>query len=363
MPLPASLPSARRLIRVAAVLVPVGVGANVAFSLLTTDRELLDALWHLPALPFVATVALSAVPWITQSLRIVIWTGFVGCGLSFPQALKVYAGGVLGSAVTPTAVGGGSIRWALATRAGVPVGTAASLLSVEGVEDTLFFLLALPAAMYLSSASEGDAIRRLSSEYVFEPSSPTAAALAVLVALGVAVYLASRLALRGQFGPRPRRRARRWAVRVRRPLRSVAADVRRVFGLVARRGKGRFALSFTLTAIQWTARYSVATLVIAMLGGPLRPYLFWVLGWLTYAIASPVPTPGAAVATEATFLVLHEPFVPPAILTLATSTWRLVLFYLPAAAAAALFPLLRTSLEAPPREPAAEIPDAPPDPR
>ncbi len=215
-------------------------------------------------------------------------------------------------------------------------------------------------ATSLSAASEGDAVRRLSAEYVFRPSSPTAVALGAVVALGGLVYVTSRLALRGRFGPRPRRTARRWALRVRRPLRAIWTDVRRVFGLVVRRGKSRFALSFGLTVVQWTARYSVATIVIAMLGGPLRPYLFWVLGWLTYAIASPVPTPGAAVATEATFLVLHQPFVPSEILGLATSAWRLVLFYLPAIAAAVLFPLLRASQGTLAHEPAAENPDGPP---
>lgn len=344
MLLPHRLPPLPRLLRLAAILIPLGVAANVALSLATTDRSLLATLWQLPALPFVAAVGLSAVPWVTQSLRMVIWTRFVGEPLSFPQALRIYAGGVLGSAVTPTAVGGGTIRWALAARQGVSVGKAASLLSVEGVEDVLFFLLALPLAATLSSASEADAYRQLSSRYVFHPTSPSVIALGVVVVLGLVVYVVSRLALRGQLGPRRKRTALRWAARVRRPLRSVWSDVKRVFRLVARRGKGRFALSFSLTAVQWIARYSVATLIIAMLGGPLRPFLFWVLGWMTYAVSSPIPTPGAAGGAEATFLLLHRPFVPTEILGLATSTWRLVLFYLPAAAAAALFPLLRTTV-------------------
>ena len=116
--------------------------------------------------------------------------------------------------------------------------------------------------------------------------------------------------------------------------------MRSVLALVARRGKGRFALSVSLTAVQWISRYSIATLVIALLGGPLRPYLFWVLSWVTYAVSSAVPTPGAAGAAEATFYVLHAPFVSAERLIVATAAWRLLMFYVPALVAVAVFPAI-----------------------
>lgn len=109
--------------------------------------------------------------------------------------------------------------------------------------------------------------------------------------------------------------------------------------LAAREGRGWFALTFLLSAVQWIARYSVATVIVFALGGALEPVLYWVLGWLTYAVASPAPTPGAAGATEATFLLLHSPFVPREILPLTSSVWRLLLFYAPATLAALAYPL------------------------
>ena len=135
--------------------------------------------------------------------------------------------------------------------------------------------------------------------------------------------------------------------------------MRSVLALVARRGKGRFALSVSLTAVQWISRYSIATLVIALLGGPLRPYLFWVLSWVTYAVSSAVPTPGAAGAAEATFYVLHAPFLPAEMLVVATAAWRLLIFYLPALVAVVAFPLLGRVLRA--GEPRAENGTAPPE--
>jgi uncharacterized membrane protein YbhN (UPF0104 family) len=140
-----------------------------------------------------------------------------------------------------------------------------------------------------------------------------------------------------------------------------------VAALVAGRGKRWFAVSLTLTALQWTARYSVATAVIVTLGGPLRPYLYWVLGWMTYAVSSVVPTPGSAGAAEATFYLLHRPVVPLAVLGVATALWRLLLFYLPVALSVVVWPALgvverradaaaAAADTAPVREPVAENP-------
>ena len=330
----------RRLLRAAAWLIPLGVALNVGIALLTTDFHFLRAVGPVSPLAALVAVAVALLPWATQSLRIGIWTRFVGHPIGFAGGLRIAAGGVLGSAVTPTAVGGGTIRWALATRHGLPAGYAASLLAVEAVEDLVFFALALPAATFLSTADEALALRRALRSPAPRLDDPVFGALAVGAVLAVGLGAALRLALVGALGPAARRWAVRAVARLRRPVRRTVRDVRRVLSLVARRGKRRFALSLSLTAVQWIARYSVATLVIAMLGGPLRPYLFWILSWMTYAVSSAVPTPGAAGAAEATFYVLHLPFVSPERLVVATAAWRLLMFYVPALVAVAAFPAL-----------------------
>ncbi|WP_412067922.1 lysylphosphatidylglycerol synthase transmembrane domain-containing protein [Rubrivirga sp. IMCC43871] len=334
------LPPTRRLLHAAAWLIPAGVLINVGVALLTTDAHFLEDIGRVTPLAVCVAVGLALLPWATQSLRIGIWTRFVGHPVGFRSGVRIAAGGVLGSAVTPTAVGGGTIRWALATRYGVPPGKAASLLAVEAVEDLTFFALALPAAILLSHADESAAIRRLATSPARGLDDPVWATAAGVVAVGVLLGVVARLALRGRFGPGWRRRGVRLAARVRRPFRALLADVRLVLGLVATSGKRWFALSLSLTAVQWITRYSLATIVIVLLGGPLRPYLFWVLSWATYAVSSAVPTPGAAGAAEATFYVLHTPFVSAERLVVVTAAWRLLMFYVPALVAAVTFPML-----------------------
>ena len=336
----APLPPTRRLLRAAAWLIPLGVLANVGVTLLTTDFHFLRDASRVPGWAIPAAIGLALLPWATQSLRIGIWTRFVGHPVPFRSGLRVAAGGVLGSALTPTAVGGGTIRWALVTRYGLPPGKAASLLAVEAVEDLVFFAVAIPAALVLSQADDTAAIRRAATSPARGLDDPVWIGLVTVTAGLVLVVGVGRLAVRGQLGRRWHHRSRRVAARLRRSFRGVWTDARHVLSLVARRGKSRFALSLSLTATQWIARYSIATLVIALLGGPLRPYLFWVLSWATYAISSAVPTPGAAGAAEATFYVLHTPFVDAERLVVATAAWRLLMFYVPALVAVIAFPAL-----------------------
>jgi len=328
------------LLRAAAWLIPLGVLLNVGVALLTVEFHTFRELGRVTPAAVAVVCALALLPWATQSLRIAIWTRFVGNPISIRGGVRIVAGGVLGSAVTPTAVGGGTIRWALATRYGLPPGRAASLLAVEAVEDLAFFAVALPAALLLSSGDEGEALRRAATSPARSLDDPVWAALGGALGIGALLATVAWLGFRGQWGAGPRRWTRRLAARLRAPLRRTLADARGVLVDVARRGKGWLAVSLSLTAVQWIARYSMATVVISLIGGPLRPYLFWVLGWMTYAVSSAVPTPGAAGAAEATFYVLHAPWVEPQVLVVATAAWRLLLFYLPALVAVVLFPVL-----------------------
>nr|MBA2670624.1 flippase-like domain-containing protein [Gemmatimonadota bacterium] len=101
-------------------------------------------------------------------------------------------------------------------------------------------------------------------------------------------------------------------------------------------------LSFLLTAIQWSCRYSVISALIAFLGAPVQPVLFWVLQWVVFSIMAMIPTPGAAGGAEAAFFFIYSAFLPERVIGLATAGWRFLTFYLLLGLAAILFFLLNT---------------------
>lgn len=333
---PQRLGGLNRLFRTTLALIPIGVFGNIAFSLLVTDRQLLTALPDLPRGYLYLAIALGLIPWATNSLRLLIWTRFLGHRLSFRESLQMTLAVDLGSAISPTAVGGGFFKWGMLVQRGVAPGTAASLTTFPIIEDAIFFAISLPIAVVVTT-SWNLPIFRLMAERVREDAPVVLGSAAGIALLS---WLAVRMVLTGGLGHRTKQRSIQYLARTRRRLRDIWRDAREVFRLIVARGKSRFALSLLLTAIQWGARYSVISALVAYLGYPVQPVLFWLLQWVVFTLMAMIPTPGAAGGAEAAFYLIYSAFLPERVIGLATAGWRFLTFYLQLGLASILFFLL-----------------------
>lgn len=322
-----------RVFRLALILIPFGVLGNLALSWATTDTSLLASLPELPRGYLYLALVLGLVPWFTNALRLLVWTRFVGSGITFRDAFRIVLGGELGSSVLPTSSGGEIFRWGMMIQRGVSPGTAASVVTLGHVEDTVFFLVALPLAAVLSSAWELPVLRSLAGQV----EGNVVLALVGGVAALAAVFLAYRLVMAGRLGGRPRRRGLRVSARVRRRFRKTWWDFREVYRLVAKRGKSRFLFTVALTAVQWICRYSVAAALAAFLGASVDPVLFFLLQWVVFTVMLFVPTPGASGGAEAAFYLVYSALLPERIIGLMTAGWRFLTFYLQLALGALVF--------------------------
>lgn len=328
-----------RLFRTAAVVVPLGVLGNLLFTLWVTDRATLSALGAFPREYLALAVLLGLVPWFTNALRLVIWTRFIGRGLSMREALRIVLGAEVGSSLLPTSTGGELIRWGMLVQRGVPPGAAGSVISLGYLEDSLFFLFALPFAFWWSDARRLPILRGIAGQFQTDATQAVLVALAALLTLGLLLSLV----FRGAFG----RRARGWAlrayVRTRHRLRRTWRDARNVYALVARRGKLRFLATWILGMIQWTCRYSVIAALAAFLGAPIDPVLSFLLQWVIFTAMIFIPTPGATGGAEAAFFLIYKALLPAEIIGLATAGWRFLTFYLQLGLGALVFALLNTA--------------------
>jgi glycosyltransferase 2 family protein len=325
-----------RLFRTALIVVPIGVLGNIVFSLVATDRDILNSLVEFPREYLALAVGLALLPWLMNTLRLYIWTRFFGYPLSLRDAYQVILGMDLGAAVSPTAVGGGLFRWGMLMQRGVSPGASASLSMLPTIEDALFFAVALPIGIYLSASWDLPIFREIG------PHVRGNAAVVALAVFGLLflLWLAIRLLLSGTLGQRTQQATLRRFGRTRRRLRIGWRDAAEIFVVIARRGKAWFALSLTLTAIHWIARYSVVSALVAFLGIPVDPVLFWVLQWVVFSLMAIVPTPGAVGGAEAAFYLIYGAFVPHHVIGIATAGWRFLTFYLQLGLAAILFTLM-----------------------
>lgn len=324
------------VIRVAMVVIPLGVLGNLVFTYLATDREILRSLGQFPRTWLMVALGLALLPWVTNTLRLLIWTRFLGYHVRLVEAFRMTLAVDLGASVSPTAVGGGFLKWGMLVDRGVAPGAAASVTALPIIEDGIFFAIALPVAVLLTAAWEVGAWGAVAGTAASRVALLAAAAALIFLVM----LLLARLILQGMLGVRVQRWSLRGVAWVRRRIRAAWVDARDVFAEVLDRGKGWLAVSLLLTALQWTARYSVITALVAFLGIPVNAVLFWVLQWVVFTLMALMPTPGAAGGAEVTFAIVYGTLLPVSVIGIATAGWRFLTFYLQVGLAALLFPLL-----------------------
>jgi uncharacterized protein (TIRG00374 family) len=319
---PGSFPQRQRidvLVRRLFFLVPLGIAGNVIFTLATTDKGVLASVVRLSPGHVLLAMIFAVVPWFTDAARMSVWSAFLGRRVPYGELLKIVVAAELGAAILPPAVGGTPVKAALLVRKGFSGGAALSLTLLSGLEDWVFFLIMVPAAITLSSAWNIPVVRD-----ALDAAGTHGTWIAAVTGLVIVLFLAwrNRRSASGYGSPEVTWFERFWE-RARHAWREFAG----VYRLIAERGKSRFLITMALTAVQWACRYSIVTLLVIGLGVPARPMLFFALQVIVFGLAVFVPTPGAVGGAEALFYALYRPFVTGEALGLVTAGWRFLTFY------------------------------------
>lgn len=331
-----------RVVRIVAIVVPLGILGNLAFTLFGTDREVLAALGEFPRHYLLLAVGLAFVPWVTHTLRLTLWTRFLGHRLRLRDGFTIVVGTTLGGAASPTVLGGGVFKWGMLVQKGVSPGEAASLTTLATVEDAVFFLIALPVAFVVSEAWSLPIVRGI-GEQVTE-NLPVAAGLLAIVLL-LSWFSLRVIACDDRRIVEERRETDGFLRRFRRRLRNALRDALDTYRLIMRRGRWLFLVTLVLTAIQWTAHYGILSALVAFLGLPVDFVLFFLLQWIVFALMTTIPTPGATGGAEAAFYFIFGALLPSAVIGIATAGWRFLTFYVQISVAAVLFPMLYPQFE------------------
>lgn len=331
-----------RVFRTSLVFVPIGVLANLALSWFATDHSVLRSLGELDRTYLWLAMGLALVPWFTNAVRLLVWARFVGYPITFRDTFRITLGAELASSVFPTSSGGEVFRWGMLVQKGITQGQSASIVTLGYLEDLVFFAAALPTAVVLSNAWELPLFQSLARQVRDYQGRAVALALLLLVVM-LALRFGWRSLLVGRLGPRARRKGLRFSARFRRKSRKTRTDFGGVWKLVLERGKTRFLLTFGVTAVQWSCRYSVVTALAYFLGAPVDPVLFFLLQWVIFTAMLFVPTPGASGGAEAAFVLVYSALLPAGVIGIATAGWRLLTFYFQLALGSVLFTALNVA--------------------
>lgn len=302
------------------IFVGIGVIAHMTFLLLTTDAKTLSEITKL-RYPYLIVIAILAMlPWVFHSLRMMLWTKFIGYPLGFRDCINVIVANDLGSALTPTAVGGGPVKFAMLRRKGLDSAKASFIVLLSGTEDAMFYLIGvLLGAYYL-----GD-----SFIHFFDNISENSTGLSTIPI--VIIFLVFLKVLKVNWWTpilnllpnTTRLKISKWGKILKNTIYEIAYN----FVEVYKRGKLRLILSLSLLISQWISKFSILMVLLKALNIEV-PYLNVLINqWIIWMSMLFIPTPGASGGAEAAFLLMFKNKISGEAITLITSTWRFFTYY------------------------------------
>jgi uncharacterized protein (TIRG00374 family) len=264
---------------------------------------------------FLLAVALTLVPWFMNTFRVMIWTRFLGYRIPFRKVFKIIIGSEMSAALSPSAMGGAPVKAGMLIQEGLNPGEAASLTTFGTVEDVCFLLTLFPFVLVFLSSSCFHLFKGIS-----ERLHLSTLILVVFIFLLIGLWILNKKVSKSHKSYRFRK------LQVK--IKKIWSDFKSVYRLIIKRGKRKFALTFTLAIIQWICRYSVITVLVLSLGLPIKPFEFFLLQWIVFISMYLIPLPGASGGAEAIFYMAYKSILPGNAIGLITVGWRFLTFYL-----------------------------------
>ena len=309
-----SLLNLDKIVKPLLIVVIIGVVGNLAFCLWTTDRQKLAELFRLDGRYLLLAMLLTLVPLLGHTVRTIMWTRFLGYRIGRSKLFRIVLANELAASITPTAVGGGPLKIAMLVQAGLRTGAAACVTTLPTLEDLLFFIVAVPIAMTVSSSWHHPVFNLIAEGIDLHWALPCL--IVGLIGGGGLALLCRKAGLR----------IRRWEG-LQEQLKATGVDFLNVCRTIGGTGKSRLVLSVIIAGIQWTCRNAVAAMLVASLGVEVEFIQFLVLQWLIFILTLFIPTPGATGGSEALFYLIFKPLLPNEILAVTVGGWRFLTFY------------------------------------
>ncbi len=319
------------------ILISIGIVGHLIFLLTTTDRDILTQIDQISFTYVFAICGLLMVPWLGHSLRLVIWTTFLKKPLRFTEAFKIAVTTDLGSAVTPTLIGGGPIKLGLLLSKGYSAAQSSTLLLLNAVEDLSFYIIGIALCFWITQDSMATFFYGI-RDFIWQSKY-------ILLSIGFLLLISSIMLKRrgnslGTFllSTLPRRlqiKLRKLYIKISESI----GELKSIIRWIGKEGKLTYGLSLLILIIQWLAKFSILLVILLALEIDFSWYLMYIKQWLVWLTMIIVPTPGASGGAEAAFYLIFEDSISGDILKLVTSVWRFFTYYYVLFTALAFFQL------------------------
>lgn len=332
----------RRWLWLALAATLAALAGGVAVLLLTFEPGAFAALDRLGAPLTLALLSLVATAWAAAAARLVLLTRALGHPVRPRPAATTALAAEFGSSASPAGVGGVAVRVGLLRSYGVPIAEATAVAGADfALEATSGFLIGLGILVFALFRADSRAVldELVTGEAARRASLPLVAAVAVLVAVGLAVRWWLRRSARpaaprsaggggggGNAPHRPHTLRRRLVALVRRS--QAGLESVRVRLAILRGHPHTLALCLLLAGVQIVARYSVLPVLVWAFTGESSPFLLFLVQGTVMAISQILVMPGGGGSVELGAGALLPVFLPAGLTGIAVLLWRLFTYHL-----------------------------------
>ena len=316
----------RHILRIISILIPLAVIGNITYAVIGSESGIWEKLSQYRVGYLFLAAVLVLIPLGCHTLRLMLWSRKFEVKLTATQSLKTALIADIGSAATPTIIGGGYLKLLFLIGYGFTPARATLLMVLGTIEDILFFSMALPVVIYFTHAWNNQyvlaAVGNLISHW------PMIAGLAVGIMLLIYFYRWKKNRHKKQRQENSKEAKEGLWDRIIGRFKHYKDDFTSAVRFVLREGKSTLILAMVISGIGWSCRYFAINALILGLGYEVDPLLYTLLHWVVFSTMTMIPTPGAVGGAELSFALVFSGLLPSSIIPVMTGVWRFITFYM-----------------------------------
>ncbi|VGO11696.1 hypothetical protein PDESU_00242 [Pontiella desulfatans] len=290
--------------------------------LFTLDAETVGELKNQVNWMLVPLLALPVlVSWTCNGLRFWLMCRCIGNPLSLRRAWSIAVSSEFGVMASPGGVGGTAVRLGFLKRSGISFVHGGSLLAADVFLDLLFFVSITPFALY--ALLQYLSFDKTSLARTWNPL------WLLLLLIPIAVY-ALRKRMFQSVKKNEQMQKHRVAGRIRLARQKALHGFRQgktATALIFRNHRGVLLINFMLSALQFTARYSILPFAIWLLGIPVNPLPLIMMQGTLFMISMLVVAPGGGGSVELLAALALPQLMPTHLVGVAILLWRIFTYH------------------------------------
>ncbi len=302
------------------IFIGIGILCHLAFLYFTVEGDITESLKKLKWYYLIPLGILAVLPTVFHALRLFVWSKFVDHPLTFKDAMTIIISNDLGSALTPTIIGGGPVKLAMLISKGMSTSKATFLVLLSATEDIVFYAIGIALSMYYMHDTLATLLTSLAEKKLL---------LYTILVVIIALMLLPRIGIRI-----PSLINKMLPERISSKLSSVGQSAKsslykiwNAYKDIYKRGKLLFLFSLTFLFLQWMAKFTILAILLHALGIDFTLFEVYIKQWILTMGLLFVPTPGASGGAEAAFVLMFGDLLTGDIMKIIMSVWRFFTYF------------------------------------